>query len=47
MLQTHLKLNFVFAINTYECKGRFALEYLQEGKNHEKQLVQAILSKSC
>ena len=47
MLRTHLKLNFVFGTNTDECKGRIVLVYLQEGKNHEKQLLQAVLNKSC
>ena len=47
MLRTHLKLNFVFATNTDECKGRVVLVFLQEGKNNEKQLLQAVLSKSC
>ena len=47
-LRTHLKLNFVFGTNTDdECKGRIVLVYLQQGKNHEKQLLQAVLNKSC
>ena len=47
MLRTHLKLNFVFGTNTDECKRRIVLVYLQEGKNHKKQLLQAVLSKRC
>ena len=45
--RTHLKLNFVFGTNTDKCKVRIVLVYLQEGKNHEKQLLQAVLNKSC
>ena len=41
MLRTHLKLNFLFGTNTNECKGRCVLVYLQEGKNHENQLLQS------
>ena len=47
MLRTHLKLNFAFGTNADECKGRIVLVYLQEGKNHEEQLLQAVLNKSC
>ena len=47
MLRTHLKLYSVFGTNTDECKARIVLVYLQEGKNHEKQLLQAVLNKSC
>ena len=47
MLRTLLKLNFVFGTNTDVCKKRSALVYLQEGKNHEKQLLQGVLNKSC
>ena len=47
MLQTHLKLNVVFGTNTRECKGRIVLVYFQKGKNYEKQLLQAVLNKSC
>ena len=46
-LSSHLKLNFVFGTNTDKCKRRIVLVYLQEGKNHEKQLLQAVLNKSC
>ena len=45
-LRTHLELNFVFGTNSDECKGRIVLVYLQEGKKHEKQLLQAVLNKS-
>ena len=34
-------------LDTEECKRRIVLVYLQEGKNHEKQLLQAVLNKSC
>ena len=47
MLRALLKLNFVFGTNTDVCKKRSALVYLQEGKNHEKQLLQGVLNKSC
>ena len=47
MFRTHLKLSFVFGTNTDECKGRIVLVYLQEDKNHEKQLLQTVLNKSC
>ena len=47
MLRTHLKLNFVFGTNSDERKGRIVLVYLQEDKKHEKQLLQAVLNKSC
>ena len=47
MLRTHLKFNIVCGTNANECKGRTVLVYLQEGKNHEKQLLQAVLNKSC
>ena len=47
VLRTHLKLNFVSGTNTDECKERSVLVYLQEGKNHEKLLLQAVLNKSC
>ena len=45
MLRTHFKLNFVFGTNSDKCKGRIVLMYLQEGKNHEKRLLQAVLNK--
>ena len=32
MLRTHLKLNFIFATNTNEYKGRCVLVYLQESR---------------
>ena len=44
MLRTHLKMNFIFGTNTDEYKGRCVLVYLQEGKNHEKQLFQGVLN---
>ena len=47
MLRTGLKLSFVFGTNTDEYKERSALVYLQEGKNHEKQLLQGVLNKNC
>ena len=47
MLQTHLKLSFVFGTNRDECKGRCVLVYLQECKNHENQLAQGVLNESC
>ena len=47
MLQTHLKSNFIFGTNTNEYKGRIVLVYLQEGKNHKKQLLEGVLNKSC
>ena len=43
MLRTHLKMNFVFGTDTDEYKGRSVLVYLQEGTNHEKQLLQGVL----
>ena len=46
MPQTHLKLNFVYGTNVDECKGIIMLVYLQERKNHEKQLLQDVLNKS-
>ena len=39
MLRTYLKLNFIFGTNANEYKGRCVFVYLQEGKNHEKQLL--------
>ena len=47
MLRMYLKLNLIFGANTNECKGRRVFAYLQEGKNHEKQLLQGVLNKSC
>ena len=47
MLQTHLKLGFVFGTNIDEYKGGCVLVCLQEGKNNEKQLIQGVLNKSC
>ena len=47
MLRTHLKLNFVFGTNTDECNRRILFVYLQEGQNHENQVLQAVLNKSC
>ena len=47
MLQTHLKLSFVFGTNIDEYKGGCVLVCLQEGKNNEKQLIQGVLNKSC
>ena len=46
MLRTYLKLNFVFGANRNEYKGRCVFVYLQEGKNHEKQLRQVVLNNS-
>ena len=46
MLRTYLKLNFVFGANRNEYKGRCVFVYLQEGKNHEKQLRQGVLNNS-
>lgn len=46
MFQTHLKLNFIFGTNTNEDKGRCVLVCLQEGNNHEKQLLQIVLNNS-
>ena len=46
MLRTYLKLNFIFGTNTNEYKGRCVFVYLQEGKNHEKQLLQGDLNNS-
>ena len=46
MLRTHLELNFIFGTNTNEYKGRGALVYLKEGKNHEKKLLQCVLNNS-
>ena len=46
MLRTYLKLNFIFDTNTNEYKGRCVFVYLQEGKNHEKQLLQGDLNNS-
>ena len=46
MLRTYLKLNFIFGTNTNEYKGRCVFAYLQEGKNHEKQLLQVVLNNS-
>ena len=47
LLRTHLKMNFVFGPNTGEYKERYVLVYLQEGKNHKKQLLQGVVTKSC
>ena len=47
MFRTHLKLSFVFGTNTEEYKGRCVLVYLQEGKNHKKQLLQGVAIKNC
>ena len=46
MLRTHLKLSFISGTNTNKGKGRCVLVYLQEGKNHQKQLLQGALNKS-
>ena len=46
MLRTYLKLNFIFGENRNEYKGRCVFVYLQEGKNHEKQLRQVVLNNS-
>ena len=46
MLRAYLKLNFIFGSNTNEYKGRCVFVYLQEGKNHEKQLLQGVLNNS-
>ena len=46
MLQTYLKLIFIFGTNTNEYKGRCVFVYLQVGKNHEKQLLQGVLNNS-
>ena len=46
MLQTYLKLIFIFSTNTNEYKGRCVFVYLQVGKNHEKQLLQGVLNNS-
>ena len=47
MLRTHLKLSFVFGTNTDGYKGKCVLVYLQEGKNHKKQLLQGVVNKNC
>ena len=46
MLRAYLKLNFIFGSNTNEYIGRCVFVYLQEGKNHEKQLLQGVLNNS-
>ena len=38
---------FCFRYKYRRMQRRIVLVYLQEGKNHEKQLLEAVLNKSC